>query len=124
MRRSILLLAPMLVSCAQSVAPSDTLIRRELASRVAGTPQTCVPTVSSGTLTAIDSSTLAYHSGSTIYLNHPAAPCPAIAPLSTLIVDAAPGHYCRGDRVRGVEFGGGIPGPVCVLGDWVAYRKP
>lgn len=120
----MLLLAPTLASCAQSVAPADNLISRELAGRVAGTAQTCVPTVSSGTLTAIDSNTLAYHSGSIIYLNHPNGPCPAIAPLSTLIVDAAPGHYCRGDRVRGVEYGGGIPGPVCILGDWVAYRRP
>jgi hypothetical protein len=124
MRRSILFVTPMLLSCAQSIAPTDTLISRDLKGRVAGPPQTCVPTISSGALTAIDASTLAYHSGNIIYLNHPDAPCPAIAPLSTLIVDAAPGHYCRGDRVRGVEYGGGIPGPVCVLGDWVAYRRP
>jgi len=123
MRRSILL-APLLVSCAQPLAPTDGSLSRQLAGRVAGPPQTCVVTVSSGALTAVDASTLAYHSESTIFLNHPDAPCPAIAPLSTLIVDAAPGRYCRGDRVRGVEFGGGIPGPVCILGDWIAYRKP
>lgn len=124
MRPLILLLAPMLLSCAPSVPPAGTLISRDLAGRIVGAPQTCVPTVSSGTLTAIDASTLAYHSGNIIYLNHPEAPCPAIVPLSTLIVDAAPGHYCRGDRVRGIEYGGGIPGPVCILGDWIAYRRP
>ena len=119
---AVLLLAPLLTSCMQSSAPSDAALSRQLAGRVAGPPQTCVPTVSNGNLTAMDATTLVYQSGTKLYVNYPSAPCPALAPLSTLIVDAQPGHYCRGDRVRGIEYGGGIPGPVCLLGDWVPYR--
>lgn len=45
---------------------------------------------------------------------HPSAPCSAIAPLNTLIVDGQSGMSCRGDRdrdrVRGLELGAGIAG--------------
>jgi hypothetical protein len=122
MRPAILVLAPVLTSCIQSNATADAALSRQLADRVPGAAQTCISTVSNGNLTAIDTSTLVYQSGTTLFVNHPSAPCSAIAPLSTLIVDAQGGHYCRGDRVRGVEYGSGIPGPVCLLGDWVPYR--
>jgi hypothetical protein len=108
----------------QSNAPVDAALSRELAVRAAGAPQACIPTVSNGYLQAIDSSTLVYRSGTTIYINHPSEPCSAIAPFNTLIVDAQSGHYCRGDRARGLEPGAIIAGPICILGDWVAYRKP
>jgi len=123
-RPAILLFASALASCVQPPAPSESALSRELVGRTAGAPQSCITTVSSGVLNAVDSTTLAYHSGTTIYLNHPDGPCSALAPLNTLIIDAQAGHYCRGDRVRGIEYGGGIPGPVCILGDWIAYRKP
>lgn len=123
-RPAILLVAPALAGCMHSNAPADAAFSRELAARAAGAPQTCIPTVPNGSLHAIDSSTLTYRSGSTIYINHPAAPCSALAPFNTLIVEAQSGHYCRGDRVRGLELGATIAGPVCILGDWVAYRKP
>jgi hypothetical protein len=121
-RPAIVLLTPALMSCTQSNAPADAALSRELAVRAAGAPQACIPTVSNGSLHAIDSSALVYRSGTTIYVNHPSAPCSALAPFNTLIVDAQSGHYCRGDRVRGIELGGGIPGPICILGDWVPYR--
>ena len=123
-RPAIVLLTPMLVSCMQSNAPAGADLNRELTVRAAGPPQTCIPTVSNGSLHAIDSSTLVYRSGTTIYINHPAAPCPAIGPFSPLIVEAQSGHYCRGDRARGFELGATIAGPVCILGNWIAYRKP
>jgi hypothetical protein len=107
----------------QSNAPIDAPISYQLAGRAAGAPQACIPTVSNGSLTAIDSSTLVYRSGTTIYVNRPSASCSAIAPFNTLVVDAQAGHYCRGDRVRGIEPGAIIAGPVCILGDWVPYRK-
>jgi len=111
-------------SCAQQDAPVRTPISEQLAGRVAGEPQTCVPSASSGTLSAVDSGTLAYRSGTVIYLNHLTSPCPTIAPLNTVIVDAQQGRYCRGDRVRSIEPGATIAGPVCILSDWVPYRKP
>lgn len=124
MRPAVLLLASVVASCMQSNAPIDAPLSHELAGRAVGAPQACIPTMSNDSLSAIDSTTLVYRSGTTIYLNHPSAPCSAIAPFNTLIVEAQAGHYCRGDRVRGLEPGATIAGPVCILGDWVPYRRP
>lgn len=124
MRAAPLLFAFVIASCAEPSAPVGNPIGAELEGRIAGAPQSCVPIERSSNLTAVDSRTLVYRSGSTIYVNHPGSPCPAIAPLNTLIVDAQQGRYCRGDRVRGLEPGATIAGPVCILGEWVPYRKP
>ena len=124
MRPIVLLLAMVLTSCARTVPPDSAGLPGELAGYAAGAPQSCVPTSTSQSLRVIDSSTLAYGSGKTIYVNHLGGACPALSPLNTLIVDAQSGQYCRGDRVRGLEREGLIPGPVCILGTWVPYRMP
>lgn len=123
-RSAVLLVAPAIMNCSAPMLPTEAPLGRELAGRTASAPQTCVPTVSNSNLIASDASTLVYRSGSTIYVNHPSEPCSAIAPFNTLIADGQAGHYCRGDRIRGIEPAAGIPGPVCILGDWIAYRKP
>jgi hypothetical protein len=123
MRPIILLLPVVLASCTRPVAPGGANHSQALAGYAAGAPQTCVPTSSNDSLQLIDPGTVIYGSGRTVYVNHLGGPCSALSPPSTLIVDAQPGHYCRGDRVRGFEPGGLIPGPVCILGDWVPYRK-
>ena len=119
-----LLVALIVASCVQPSPPTRVSPDQELIGRVAGAPRSCITNLSDSNLTAIDSSAFVYRSGDTIYVNHPSSPCPGIAPLNTLIVDAQQGHYCRGDRVRGLEPGAIIAGPVCILGDWVPYRKP
>lgn len=124
-RPLVVMLAPALMSCMQpSTPPADPALTRELAGRFAGAPRSCITNFSNSNLTAIDANTVVFRSGSTIYVNHLAAPCPSIAPFSTLIIEAQQGHYCRGDRVRGLEPNSIIAGPVCILGDWVPYRKP
>jgi len=123
MRPIALLLAIVLTNCTRPIAPGGAVLAHELAGYTAGAPQSCVLTFSSHSLRAIDSSTLAYGSRDTIYVNYLGGHCPALSPFNTLIVDAQPGRYCRGDRVRGLEPGALIPGPVCILGDWVPYRR-
>ncbi|MEO8547215.1 MAG: hypothetical protein ABI422_02485 [Sphingomicrobium sp.] len=124
MRRLILLLA--LAGCAPAAptAGSGDAFARELAGRVAGPVKTCIPSNSSANLRVIDSRTLAYESGRTLWVNRLDSSCPGIAPLSTLIVDAGVGEYCRGDRVRGLQPGEIIPGPPCALQNWTRYRRP
>jgi hypothetical protein len=123
MRPLVLLFAIALTGCMRPIAPRGAGLAHELAGYAAGAPQSCVLTFPGHSLRVIDSSTLAYGSRGTIYVNYPGGPCPALSPFNTLIVDAQPGRYCRGDRVRGLEPGAIIPGPVCILGDWVPYRK-
>ena len=117
--------ALMVASCAQPQEPPGAALSRELAGHVAGPAQSCISSMSSENLRVIDASSIAYGNGRTIYVNHLAAPCPALEQSNTIIVDARDGsQYCRGNRVRGLEPGGIIPGPWCPLGDWVPYRMP
>lgn len=111
-----------LASCAQPPAPPGAAVAQALAGRVAGRAQTCVAEFGSDHPYVIDPQTIAYGYGKTIYINHLAAPCPDIDRMNILITEVHGGSYCRGDHIRGVEPGGIIPGPVCILGDWVPYR--
>jgi hypothetical protein len=112
--------------CTRPVAPNqNAAFAQELAGRVAGAPQSCIGTMPSQGLRVVDSQTLAYDQGGTIWVNRLASACPAIEPLNTVIVEPQMGsQYCRGDHVRGLEPGGIIPGPTCVLGEWTPYRRP
>ena len=123
MRLMVLLLAIVLTSCVRPIALDNAGLAHELAGYAAGAPQACVLTLPNHSLRVIDSSTLVYGSGDTIYVNYPGGPCPGLSPFNTLIVDALAGRYCRGDRIRGLEPGAIIPGPVCILGDWVPFRR-
>lgn len=99
-------------------------LARQLAGRVAGEAQNCVSITQSGPLEIVDRQTLAYRVGSTIYVNRLRGECPGLRPLNTLIVETHGSQYCRGDRVRTLESGISIPGPICPLGDFVPYRLP
>jgi hypothetical protein len=113
----------MVSACAGPVAPPGDASASLTAGRVAGPPQSCVSAQSSDGLHAIDSATLAYGSGRTIYINRLGGSCPGLRELSTIIVDVRGGQYCRGDHIRALEPGAIIPGPSCNLGDWVPYRR-
>lgn len=127
MRLAIVVAALALGSCAiQPPPPSrpDASFAQELAGRVAGPPLKCVTTITGESLRPIDSRTIAYGFGRTIYVNHLPDECPGLQPLNTLIVEMHGGQYCRLDRVRAVESNSIIPGASCTLGDWMAYRRP
>jgi hypothetical protein len=98
-------------------------LTEELEGRSAGAPQSCVPTRQAQSLQIVDRRTLVYRDFDTIYVNRLDADCPGMRPLTTLIVEAHGSQYCRGDRVRAVETQGGIPGPYCLLRDFVPYRR-
>jgi hypothetical protein len=128
--RSVILISAAAMSAASCTAPppgtpNDTAnFTREIAGRVAGQPQSCIPTMQSTNLRVIDGQTLAYDQGATVWVNRLAARCPAIEPLNTVIVEPQLGtQYCRGDHIRGLEPGAIIPGPTCFLGEWVPYRR-
>jgi hypothetical protein len=96
---------------------------RELEGRVAGTPQACVPARQAQSLEIVDRQTLVYRDFDTVYVNRLDVGSPGMRPLASLIVEVHGRQYCRGDRVRAVESGTTIPGPVCILRDFVPYRR-
>lgn len=111
-------------SCAQPPAPPGAFLAQALAGRVPGPPQECISGFGQDHPYVIDPQTIAYGSGRTIYINRLAAPCPGVDQVNTLITETYGGMYCRGDHVRGKEPGAIIPGPVCILNNWVPYRMP
>lgn len=119
-----LLFAIPLAACTAQPAPIGAARTNALAGRVAGPPQNCVSTQPTRNLQIVDDSTLIYGSGSTVYLNHLRASCPGLNPTTTLIFDLHASQYCSGDHFRTIETGASVPGPVCLLGDWVPYRTP
>jgi hypothetical protein len=124
MRWILLSLALPLAACTAQPAPIGDARTNTLAGRVAGPAQSCVPTQPTRNLQIVDESTLVYGSGGTVYLNHLRAACPGLNPTTTLIFDLHASQYCSGDHFRTIETGSSVPGPVCLLGDWVPYRTP
>lgn len=124
-----IMIAPLLLlaGCAAGTAPesagAEDDLARALAGRVAGEAERCISTSPSEGLRVVDEQTLLYGRGRTLYVNRLQSACPAIEPLGTLITEVYGGQLCRGDRVRGLEPGASIPGPSCLLGDFVPYRR-
>ena len=122
MNRLPLILALTLAGCTRPVVPPDALTST-IAGRTAGPPQSCVLTEPHESIRAIDSATVAYGNPTTIYVNRLGGPCPGLAKSGSIIVYSNGGHYCRGDWIRALEPNSTIPGPTCILGNWVPYRR-
>lgn len=105
---------------AQPVVPSPI---SELAGRTAGAPQQCVPMRQAQSLRIADPQTVIYGSGRTIWVNRLASSCPGADHMDILIVEPLGTQYCRGDRVRTLDAASRIPGPACLLGDFVPYSR-
>jgi hypothetical protein len=125
MRPQILIVAALAISsCAPSAQPQAANLAVELAGRTAGPPQDCISTFSDQNMRPLDSRTIAYGMGRTVYINHLRGECYGLNPYSTLVAYPFIGNqYCSGDRFRAVEPGVNIPGASCNLGSWVPYTK-
>jgi hypothetical protein len=122
----LLMISALLSGCAQSgfaPDPAETFAQ-EVAGRTAGKPRNCIAPFGNQNLRIVNPQTLAYGTGPTIHINRMRTPCPSLDPSDSIIVETLGGQYCRGDRVRSLEPGATIPGPVCILGDWTPYVRP
>ena len=118
--RALILLAA-LTGCATH-SPEESFAQ-ELSGRTAGEAQRCVPITGSRSLRIIDRQTLAYEGGRTLWVNRLSADCRGLRQGDTLIAEVHGSQYCRGDRVRGLTPGSTIPGPSCLLADFIPYRR-
>lgn len=117
-----------LAGCAQNAeyqAQRDAQARRELAdalgNRVPGKPQDCInPGMIDGPQ-IIDTRTLIYRQGGRLYRNDLVAACPALAPLTTVIVEMRGSQLCRNDQFRVLTPGTTIPGAYCRMGKFTPY---
>ena len=99
-------------------------LARLVQGRVAAETRACVPISHGRSLTVVDSGSIVYDGGGTLWVNRLRADCPGLDTHGTLLVEPSSGQYCRGDRFRELESGASIPGPYCILGDFTAYRRP
>lgn len=124
MRLEFLLAALALCGCATPEPTTTPREARELAGRVPGPTQRCVAIVSSQSLRVSDSDThtLLYGNGRIIWANDLGPSC-GLGVNDLLITEPIGSEYCRGDIVRTVDRYTRIPGPACVLGNFVPFSR-
>lgn len=124
MKRRIAVLVLIAGSCAAPQPETQSLAPIELAGRNAGTPQRCVSIQQSEALRISDTNrhVLIYGSGRTIFANQLGPQC-GFGRDDVLVTEPVGSYHCRGDIIRSFDRFSTIPGPSCVLGDWIAYRR-
>jgi hypothetical protein len=109
-------------ACSQvAPAPLSPAVQQALAS---GPGRSCITPAPAEGLTIIEDGAIGLRSGGTLWVNRLPARCPGLRVGNTLIVEIHGSQICRGDHVRPIEPAAAIPGPVCILGDFVPYRRP
>jgi hypothetical protein len=123
MKLMIAVAALLLGSCAVP-QPEPQSPPMELAGRMAGPPQRCVTIdqTSSFRLSENDRRTILYGSGRTIFANYLGPHC-GFRQDDVLVTEPFGSSHCRGDIVRSFDRNSHIPGPACILGDFVPYRR-
>ena len=112
-------LAFLAVGCAPTSPTGVPAAIPELAGRTAGPAETCVPIESTASMHLAGQSII-YSSGSKIWLN--TTNCPARYD-DILVLHPTGSQHCRGDIVGTADRYSHIPGPSCVLGDFIPYLR-
>lgn len=125
MRIQLIVLATLLGSCVASTplyyAPGQS---SDLAGRVAGPAQRCVPIERDNALRPAsgDPNLLVYGWGKKIYVNRLSPGCGFTQDLVLLPVSFG-SSYCQNDVVRSIQGSSRFPGPSCILNEWVPYTR-
>ena len=111
---------------AQALTPEQmALMERNLGGKVAGNAVSCISTDNASQTIRVSDNILLYRvGGNLVYKNELRGTCPGLARDSDIIVSRTTGMGpCRGDIITLVDRTSGIPGPSCVLGEFVPYRR-
>jgi len=124
MRVRLACISALLAVCAMAPPAGAPAPIRELNGRVAQPAVNCVRLESHKMLRTPDSNrnALLYGSGSTIWLNQLAPGC-TYGNNDVLVTEPFGSSLCRGDIVRSFDRLSRIPGPACVIGDFVPYNR-
>jgi hypothetical protein len=123
-RLSVLALSLLVASAAPSTAAEQRHPAKELAGRTAGAPERCVQFRPGAQFRISDSDRhmLLYGSGKTIWANDLGNQC-GFRWNDVLVTRSDGSFYCRGEIVRSVDNLSRIPGPACILNDFVPYKR-
>lgn len=124
MKTGILLLAILVGGCvAPPPAPERQGPPSELAGRAAGAPQPCVSIRQTESLRISENNphVLVYGNGRTVWANN-LGQC-RFGFDDVLVTEPFGSSFCRGDIVRSFDRVSRIPGPACVLSDFVPYTR-
>ncbi len=94
-----------------------------LAGRVAGAPEPCIDVSGNIGPEIVDAYTILYRRTERVVYRTTIEGCPALRPLTTLVVDLYGSRLCRNDRFRVLEPNAIIPSAYCRFGAFVPYTK-
>ena len=96
---------------------------KQLAGKVAGKAESCLPLYRSNDMTVIDDDTILYRDGRTTYVNKPLGGCNGLGNGgSALVTHSVGSHLCRGDIAQVRDMTSGMTIGSCALGDFVPYK--
>ncbi len=133
MKRSVLILLPLLASCAMSeslayreaqTAAYNAELGKALAGKSAGKPQSCIRLRDTRSTQQIGDRTIMYEvSRKLTYRNDPVGGCFGLSRKDTLLTRTFGDELCRGDLVTPIDLISGSQSGSCILGDFVPYRR-
>ena len=104
-------------------ADKQATYERLLAGKVAGAPQSCLPSYRSDQMTVIDDNTILFKDGGTVYVNHPPGGCNMLGRGHYALVTRTTGsQLCSGDIARVTDVSTGTTVGSCSIGEFVPYR--
>jgi hypothetical protein len=117
--------AVMAASCSSTPPPSgpDTKLAEALAGKVAEAPRSCINLVDARSAEVLRDVIVYRTSRKLIYVNSTPG-CRSFTNDPIFVNKVFGSQLCRGDSVQFIERAGGVPGPICLLGDFTPYRVP
>lgn len=107
---------------AVQTAPADPIAA--LAGRTATERARCLDQSRLLSPDIVDTRTILYRqSNARIWRNDLPRECRSLARNDIIVVQTSNTRLCQGDRFRALSRNGGVPGPVCRLGGFVAYDR-
>lgn len=105
-------------------AEAQRTLDRYLTGRVAGPPQSCMPTFRSQDMIIVDERTILYRDGANrVWRNEMTGPCNGLGRPGTALLtrQLAGGSLCRGEIAQVIDTGSGFTTGSCSFGNFVPY---
>lgn len=109
---------------ATRTAKAEAEFQKLTAGKAAGKPFSCLPSYRGGNMVTIDDRTVAFKTGSTVYVNHLIGECPNLSSgFYTLVTRSSGPGLCRGDIAKVADVSTGMVLGACAIGDFVPYTR-